>query len=322
MSLTIVMYHYVRDLACSAFPRIKGLDVKAFEGQLDYIQKHYEVVTAEAIIAALSGDNELPDMAALLTFDDGYSDHFEYVFPRLRDRRLQGLFFAPGKAVMESQVLAVNKIQFILAAVSDPSTVFDDLIRMLDEDRDEFSLETTKIYLERHLKPSRFDENTVAFVKTMLQKGLSKPCRDRFICKLFKKYVTDDETGFAEDLYLTMDKIQTMRSNGMYFGSHGYGHDWLDQATPKEQERDIDDSLALLARVGTPLQRWIMCYPYGAFNESLVRILRERNCVVGLTTRADVASLQVDDPMALPRLDTNDLPKQGDAAPNAWTARA
>ena len=38
--LTIVMYHYVRDLRRSRFPGIKGLSLDAFEGQLEYLDHH------------------------------------------------------------------------------------------------------------------------------------------------------------------------------------------------------------------------------------------------------------------------------------------
>jgi hypothetical protein len=39
-SLTIVMYHFVRDLARSRYPAIKALTVDAFRGQLDYLARH------------------------------------------------------------------------------------------------------------------------------------------------------------------------------------------------------------------------------------------------------------------------------------------
>jgi hypothetical protein len=52
MELTIVMYHYVRDLAHSRYPAIKGLDLELFKGQISYLQKHYNFVTVEQVIAA------------------------------------------------------------------------------------------------------------------------------------------------------------------------------------------------------------------------------------------------------------------------------
>ena len=84
--LTVVMYHYVRDLKHSRYPAIKGLDVNLFKGQVSFLKKHYNFVTVEEVIAASKGEGKLPAHAVLLTFDDAYSDHFNYVFPDTEKR--------------------------------------------------------------------------------------------------------------------------------------------------------------------------------------------------------------------------------------------
>lgn len=38
-----------------------------------------------------------------------------------------------------------------------------------------------------------------------------------------------------------------------------------------------------------------------------------------LTTKVDIANLQVDNPLTLPRLDTNDIPKSKNVKHNKWT---
>jgi len=130
--VTIVMYHYVRDLARSRFPLIKGLSIDRFRRQLDYIQTRYVPVAVEDLLEAFASPHKsLPPNPVLLTFDDGYSDHFLNVFPLLDERGIKACFFPPAQAVLEHRVLDVNKIQFVLA--SSPSAwplldeVFDDV---------------------------------------------------------------------------------------------------------------------------------------------------------------------------------------------------
>lgn len=41
--LTVVMYHYVRDLQNSRYPQIKGCDVRLFKEQIKFLQKHYNL---------------------------------------------------------------------------------------------------------------------------------------------------------------------------------------------------------------------------------------------------------------------------------------
>lgn len=68
--VTIIMYHYVRDLENSRYLSISGLATHDFRGQVAHIQKHYEVISAEDLIQAVSEGVTLPPNAALLTFDD------------------------------------------------------------------------------------------------------------------------------------------------------------------------------------------------------------------------------------------------------------
>ena len=83
------MYHYVRDLKHSRYPRIKGLDAALFREQVAYLKKHYTCVSVDDVVDAARAGAPLPENAALLTFDDGYSDHFDFVFPILKKEKTE-----------------------------------------------------------------------------------------------------------------------------------------------------------------------------------------------------------------------------------------
>src|SRR3989454_10213255 len=121
--LTVVMYHYVRDLPRTRFPAIHGMCLEHFEGQLDYLTKHYTILDVREILAAIRGETTLPSNACLLTFDDGFLDHYTVVFPRLDYRRLPAVCFVPGRPIEEGEILCGQGIHFVLAAVSDPRQV-------------------------------------------------------------------------------------------------------------------------------------------------------------------------------------------------------
>jgi peptidoglycan/xylan/chitin deacetylase (PgdA/CDA1 family) len=105
----------------------------------------------------------------------------------------------------------------------------------------------------------------------------------------------------------------------MYLGSHGYNHHWLDSLDQPDQEQEVDRSLKFLTGIVGEFDDWIMCYPHGAYNISLLSVLESRGCKVGLTTKPGLAQLENGHCLALPRLDTNDLPKHAEAPPNQWT---
>ncbi len=320
--LTIVMYHYVRPLGRSAFPAIKGLDLALFDQQLDYLARHYNPVSMEAVIDALDGRGELPPQAVLLTFDDGYLDHYTYVFPRLAARGLTGAFFPPSKVVLERAMLDVNKIHFILASGAAPDDLVAAVERACVERAAEFGLPGLDSFRKGNYHANRYDPVEVSYVKRMLQQALPEALRAQVTAELFARHVSADETAFAEGLYVSVEQLRLMVSAGMHVGSHGASHYWLSRLTPAEQEKDIAASLRLLAAVGTAPAYRSMCYPYGEFTEDTVAILARLDFKAAVTTRTALAEPGPATRFVLPRLDTNDLPKSAGADPCPWTLAA
>lgn len=307
--VTIVMYHYVRDLNRSRFSAIKGLSIERFCRQLDFIETRYTPISVKRLLGALaSGGEELPPNPILLTFDDGYSDHFSNVFPLLDARGIQGCFFPPAQAILEHTVLDVNKLHFVLSAAPDAGTLLEQVFSSLEEFRLEHALKTREAYLLAVTAKHRYDTREVTVLKRLLQRELPEPVRAELVRRLFAKHVTTDEVAFASELYMSVDQIACLRRHGMHIGSHGYAHVWLDHVSPEAQAIEIDRSLDFLQKLGIGREEWTMCYPYGGFNDSLLQILRDRQCRLGFTVEARVADLAVDDRLTLPRVDTNDLP--------------
>lgn len=306
--LTIIMYHYVRALSRSRYPQIKGLSTDDFRRQIEYVQDRYTVIGADRLLRAVAEDAPLPPNAVLLTFDDGYLDHFTNVFPLLDAKGLPGCFFPPARCIIDREVLAVNKIHYVLASPASPGEIADQLFELMEAWGDPDALRSREGYRQAVAGDHRFDEPEVVLIKRLLQRELPTPLRTRILDHLFETYVDVQEEVLAEELYMDLEQVRCLRRHGMYVGSHGDRHAWMDRLDPEEQRTDIDRSVDFLDEVGTSLNRWIMCYPYGAHDASLRRYLRSQGCAVGLVTDAAVADLERDKPLALPRLDTNDVP--------------
>lgn len=316
--VTIIMYHYVRDLKLSRYPEIKGLDIREFKGQLEYLKKHYYFITMEMLIDALENKTGLPPHSVLLTFDDGYIDHYQYVFPVLDELKIQGSFYPPAKAITEQEVLDVNKIHFILAAEPNKTKIIKEIYKDLEKYRDEYNLENNTWYFNKLAKPNRFDSAEVIFIKRLLQTELKETLRKIITQSLFEKIVGIDEKSFSRELYMDMEQLRCMRRNGMHIGSHGYDHYWLGTLTKEKQENEILRSLDFLKRLGCNLDEWTMCYPYGNYDKSTIEVLSKYNCKLALTTKLEIADLGKHNKYELPRLDTNDIPKSEIAAKNDW----
>ena len=305
--LTIVMYHYVRDLERTRFPNIKGRRTAEFRSQLEYLRRHYYLVTMEEVVHAERTGDPLPKNAALMTFDDGYLEHFTTCFPILFDAGIQGSFFPPVAPVVRSELLDVNRVHFLLA-VADPAQLAQNIDENVRRYANEYSLPSPEIYWADWAKASRFDIADVVYVKRMLQVALPEVLRNKIAKDLFSRYVSEDEASFASELYATEDQFRVMQSSGMYVGAHGDSHYWLNSVNHDVQADEIEGSLGFLRRVGSPIEDyWVMCYPYGAWDAPLLETLEEYNCTLGFTTEPRVARLGEENPLLLPRLDTNDL---------------
>ena len=316
------MYHYVRDLQQSRFPDIKGLNIDFFEGQVKYLLKHYQFISMEELVYALDTKSKLPPKPVLLSFDDGYTDHYDYVLPVLLQHKIQGSFYPPAKPVLEEKVLDVNKIHFILAAVPDKNLLINELFEQLDIYRDQYQLNSNAEYFGKYGVARRRDTADVMFIKQLLQVVLPEHLRLIICDHLFKKYVASDEAAFSRELYMSVEQLRDMKAKGMHIGSHGYDHYWLGSLTKEKQELEIDRSLEFLQSVGINQDSWTMCYPYGNYNSDTIEILQNKGCKLALTTHTALADIDQQKRFEMSRLDTNELPFSADALTNEWYSKA
>ena len=306
--LTVIMYHFVRELHKTRYPDIKGLMLSEFKQQISYLKRHYTFINISDCINSLQNNQVLPPNSVLLTFDDGYIDHFENVFPVLKKNNIHGCFFPPAKAIIEEEVLDVNKIHFILASMSkNIDNLMNEIYSELDAFRSDYSLKSNEYYFSKLGINNRFDSAEIIFIKRLLQVELNEELRSIIVDKLFKKYVTKDERSFSKELYMNINQIRYMVENGMHIGSHGYNHYWLNKLNKDKQRDELVKSIKFLKTVNSPIKNWVMCYPYGAYNKSLIEILKEKGCALGFTTKVDFAYLSPKNAFTLSRFDTNDF---------------
>lgn len=305
--ITIIMYHYVRPIKGSSWPEIKGLELEGFRRQLDYLLANFKVITAEDVINAVMFGEALPSNSCWLTFDDGYKDHLSYVLPELLKRKIQGSFFVPVKPIMERRMLDVNSVHHILASTHEVASLVSDLNNELRSSG--FTEPELITYWNQYAVSNRYDSKEVVYFKRILQHVLPELVRNRIVSKLFQKYVERSESEFADLLYMTEVDIKELVNSGMYVGSHGYRHLWLNKEDRDSQKQEINRSLRFLSSVGASTENWIMCYPYGAYNEDTIGLLEKSNCAVGITTEVAKADLKTHHYLKLPRFDTNDFPQ-------------
>lgn len=92
----ILMYHYVSELPSNPDHYRRDLTVlpENFEAQLQYLSgAGYHAITLTDLHLHLTQGYPMPEKPIVLTFDDGYRDAYETVFPLLLDYGFTGTFF-------------------------------------------------------------------------------------------------------------------------------------------------------------------------------------------------------------------------------------
>ena len=307
MILDIVMYHYVRPISESRYPKIKGLELKSFQNQLDFFLKEKNLVGTDDVINAVTRSIELPKDSVWLTFDDGYKDHLDYVVPILEQKGIDAAFFPVSDTYENGSILDVNTIHYILASVDNDESLLTHLVAEMEveglakSDFDNLWNSTDK--------SSRHDSEVVIFFKRMLQRDLPLELRQKILARMFENLVGRSQKEVSEELYMSKDDLISLSKKGFHIGSHTSSHMWLNSLTTIEQEKEIAKSLDALRSIRNKVSNWIMCYPYGGYNDTTLSILEKMGCALALTTIVGAADLSCQNKFELKRWDTNDFPK-------------
>lgn len=118
-TLTVLMLHRVLDRPDPDFASADPawtLSLSLFEQLLDFVVRHYSVVSLGDVISAREGLRPLPQRALLITFDDGWADNLRYAAPVLRRKGLPAVVFAvpaaiasPGQCWWQELVFAATR---------------------------------------------------------------------------------------------------------------------------------------------------------------------------------------------------------------------
>jgi peptidoglycan/xylan/chitin deacetylase (PgdA/CDA1 family) len=302
----VVMYHYVRDSAATPFPGIRALPPELFRRQLDWLQAEFSLVGAAEVETALGGGAPLPSRAALLTFDDGFIDHYREAFPVLRARGLSGLFFLSQSTCGPSpRLLGVHKTHFLLsqlgAAAFGEAVLAECRSAHIDLDASVFGADRWEAADERA-------------IKNLLNYHLPFEDAERVLEQLFVDTI-GDPGAFARGLYLDETMVREMAAAGMSFGYHTRTHRMLSRLSVSEQAEELGDGVAWVRGL-TGQARVSFCYPWGGpqtYSADTVRLLGDSGYSMAFNTERRPAQLDRDGRFELPRLDTRDLPPYTDA---------
>lgn len=308
---TSVFYHYVRDVERTPFPAIKALSVGGFAAQLDWLQARFDLIDGPTLERAVASGTAFERPTALLTFDDGFVDHYEHVFPMLRDRGIGGIFFVAGRTLSPDPVLLnVHKTHFLLSYLG-ADRFTEEVGAALGAE----GVDTTRTRARRRAARTadgeriyRYDVAPDLRIKRILNYKAPYPVADRVLSALFARHI-GDSVAFARKLYISAAQIREMARGGMTFGFHTESHPVLSRLDQAAQYAELRNGPRLVADL-TGQQRVSFCYPYGlshTYNADTLSVLAECGYSMAFNTVRREIVLGQDGRYELPRFDTRDV---------------
>lgn len=305
--LYISTYHFIRKKNENFYRNINYLDLDKFKNQINIFEKIFNIIGFEDALDILSSKKKYKKPFLLLTFDDGYMDHYKYVLPFLLKKKMKGLFYPFANSLKKGFITDTNKLHFILARNNKIEMIENEILNYL-KNFTNFDLKKINIARKMIYKNRRYDNQKVSFIKTLLQYYLPSKIRYKINDHLFKKLVTKDKLEFYEKLYLKKKHFKEMKNYNMHFGSHGTSHNYLGFMSVKEQNLEIKNSLVFLKNLFPEENNFSICYPYGSFNKETLKIVKKYNFILGLSNSyGSINLLKKNNIFTLPRYDTNDF---------------
>lgn len=304
-SMKAIMYHYVRS-DNPELPYFRHLNIDDFVKQLEYFGNEYGFISKNEFKNSMLSRE--PIQGVVLTFDDGFKDHYRYVFPELIKRNLWGIFYIPTSPFLTKKLIDVHRIHMLIgkyggSVIADAMQEIITKAMLSHEHVNEFHSET---YSRQN------NDLSTNHVKRLLNYFIDYKYRENVIDQLMSSFFPNENDMIA-DFYMTEPELKKMHHNGMVIGSHTVNHPVMSKLPLNNQEKEIIDSFGFLESITgkTPLKTF--CYPYGGFHtftSETEELLEKNGCLFSFNVESrDICHEDITNRrQALPRYDCNQFP--------------
>ena len=290
--LLILMYHRVVEE--QSVPGIQAgmfVEPSTFDMHLQYLATQFDVVPLSEWKEGgkARGGKQKQKPRCVLTFDDGWSDFYEFAFPILKRWELPATVFLPTGFVGTDRSFWTDRLA---GAIRDEGQLRQRSWNSVDGAVDPI---VGKILMLQGDYEHRL-ERAISLLKEERTEVI-----ERVVDALYEQVRVDAAPGGRS--FVDWNEVDCMRNSGLIsFGSHTENHPILTTLNEAEVRREIRTSFdTLVARNASPREFLAFCYPNGNYTTRIAEIVREEGGHVAVTTEHGWAEL-VGNPYSLSRV--------------------
>ncbi len=243
------------------------LQVKAheFKAQMAWLKKHYDVCTLESILKNQDTPTQKP--RAVITFDDGYANNYQYAYPILQEFELPATIFITTGMIGSNKLFWWDKVHLATHGKMSPDTrrAFEERCKQLEP-------QALENYIDHDFLPSQGTEVT------------------QFSDEAYQAYrpLTHEELAkLAESHLITL-------------GSHTHNHEILTQLSDEQVNQTLQQSITDLR----PLIDHVKFFaaPNGYYKPHHLEIFKQTGFKAAVSTERRIYLPNVFNPYEIPRI--------------------
>lgn len=222
----VLTYHglFEGDVPKTGFLPSTFVHVENFAKQMAFIKKKYKVLTPQDLLDAVDRIKDLPDNAALITFDDGYESFERLAWPVLKSMGLRAIVFIPTRYVEEKKIFWFDSIWYFLkVAPLEDVEFFWGLIGIDGKDQNIKSFSSYEIY--KRMKSMSLEQRD-KIIENIMPCIMKQKCFDDKILRHFYS--------------MTASGIKALSSQGLAFGGHTHSHTILSSLDYASVKKEIE----------------------------------------------------------------------------------
>jgi len=303
MPLLAVNHHYFRSTVTGQ--GIYPTTPDALVAGVNQLQSRWRFGGEEDILRYCNGGHTT-DAVCVLTFDDGLKEQM-HTLALLDQLNVTAMYFVPTAPLVLHEVLDVHKLHMIRSNLSDAELAVDLQQR--------FNLQAYEFDDQLLAVQYRYDEPISRKVKYFLNFVLEPAARVDWTRQRFVDMFGSEQAASVA-LYMNADDLRVL-ANRHLLGTHSHTHTPLATLSATHAQQEIAQSLDVLEHLSGRRPNGIS-YPFGgqsAVSESVFATAQALGLQYGFTMERGINAGGDKSPMALKRIDVNDIKAWVDAAP-------